>query len=127
MMAREVRIERRGARGLSDAEIQFLAGNIPEPTTEALDAYRRAPALTAAATAEQTLARVEQEAGEAVTSLQQIGEQVEAGAAAAVQAAISEFQADQEQLQALADILVPSGATATFRDSDNLMLLGDML
>lgn len=109
MMAREVHIERRGARGLSDAEIQFLAGNIPEPTTEALDAYRRAPALAAAATAEQTLARVEQEAGEAV------------------QEAIGQFSADQEQLQALADILVPSGATATFRDSSNLMLLGDML
>ncbi len=44
-----------------------------------------------------------------------------------VQAAIDEFSADQEQLQALADILVPSGATLTFRDSDNLMLLGDML
>lgn len=66
-------------------------------------------ALTAAATAEQTLARVEQEAGEAV------------------QEAIGQFSASQEQLQALADILVPSGATATFRDSSNLMLLGDML
>lgn len=64
MMAREVRIERRGARGLSDAEIQFLAGNIPEPTTEALDDYRRAPALAAAA------------------STQEIGEQVAQNAAA---------------------------------------------
>lgn len=66
-------------------------------------------ALTAAATAEQTLARVEQEAGEAV------------------QEAITQFSASQEQLQALADILVPSGATTTFRDTDNLMMLGDML
>ena len=73
MMAREVRIERRGARGLSDAEIQFLAGNIPEPTTEALDDYRRAPALAAAATAEQTLARVEQEVD---TALAQVTEEV---------------------------------------------------
>ena len=108
-MAREVRIERRGKQGLSDPEVQYLRGVIPEPTAAALDAYRRAPALDAA------------------TSLQQIGAQVEADAAAAVQTAIDQFAADQEQLQALADILVPSGATATFRDPDNLMLLGDML
>lgn len=53
MMAREVRIERRGARGLSDAEQQFLAGNIAEPTTAALDEYRRAPALSAATQVQQ--------------------------------------------------------------------------
>lgn len=44
-----------------------------------------------------------------------------------IAAAIAAIPEAQPQLQALADILVPSGATATFRDSDNLMLLGDML
>lgn len=79
------------------------------------------------ASVDQFLVGAQAELTAAATSVQQIGEQVEADAAAAVQAAIGQFQADQEQLQALADILVPSGATATFRDSDNLMLLGDML
>ena len=114
-MAREVRIERRGKAGLDAAEKLYLTrdadGNrlIPEPTGAALEAYLRAPALAAAA------------------STQEIGEQVAQNAAEAVQEAIDQFSADQEQLQALADILVPSGATATFRDTDNLMMLGDML
>ncbi len=55
------------------------------------------------------------------------GEALNAKLEGQVQEAIDQFAADQEQLQALADILVPSGATTTFRDSDNLMLLGDML
>jgi hypothetical protein len=57
-----------------------------------------------------------------VSGVVAIAEQVEA-----VQAALDQFGANPQQLQALADILVPSGATATFRDPNNLMLLGDML
>lgn len=55
------------------------------------------------------------------------GEALNAKLESQVQSAIDQFAADQEQLQALADILVPSGATTTFRDTDNLMMLGDML
>ncbi len=76
-------------------------------------------AKAATALATQAATRADEAAGRAEDALAQVE--------ADVQAAINQFAADQEQLQALADILVPSGATATFRDSDNLMLLGDML
>lgn len=118
MAAREIRIERRGKAGLDAAEKLYVTrdadGNrlIPEPTGEALFETLTAPLAAAAA------------------STQEIGEQVAQNAAekiAEVDAAIAAIPEAQEQLQALADILVPSGATATFRDPDNLMLLGDML